>query len=637
MNLYETVEHLLRSNPNFVGENDEILKTKVSEAVTNLDPYLVKIFKNNDLTRQVFFQQLEDVWVLNQEKLKWVVNAKEFLEDSYTSYTNEIGLTNGGKFVSANTDVVLDFPYKDAVLVGGQDKDDQKRQEIMYHEIIAYDEITQLKAPKVFGNVRRYTIDSVEKEVVFKDDDNLIIKGNNYSALNSLLPRYYGKIQSIYIDPPYNRNDDSFEYNDKFNHSTWLTFMKNRLELAKKLLSDTGSIYIHIDDTEHAYLKVLCDEIFGRGNFLANIIWEKKTGSSDANHMAINTENILFYAKNIENVFLTKNPDSYNKNRYKFKDKYYERRGPYYLDTLDRGGLTYSDSLNYGIEMPDGNILYPNRRKEFKNDGWIWKWSKEKVKWGLENGFCEFIQDKEGNYSIRYKVYLNVNNEDEIISRSAPWKNLIKGAMNTTATNEQKELFGRKVFSTPKPEKLIHYLLDINTQEDDLVLDFFMGSATTQSVAMKKNRRFIGIEQMDYINTVSVPRLQKVIEGEQGGISKDVDWQGGGSFVYCELLEDGQRLIHKIQSASSETIQSVKDEIYHSEQIVPYILTSDLEKADKDFNALTLDEQKQALIGLIDKNKLYVNYSSIDDEDYQISKADKKFSRSFYEGGEVHD
>ncbi|MGX7078529.1 DNA methyltransferase [Globicatella sanguinis] len=362
-----------------------------------------------------------------------------------------------------------------------------------------------------------------------------------------------------------------------------------------------------------------------------------KTGSSDTDNVAINTENILMYAKNIDKVALTRNPNSYNENRYKHKDKYYERRGPFYFDTLDRGGLKYSDSMNYGIEMPDKKILYPNGRREFFNDGWTWKWGKEKVEWGIKNGFCEFVKDSSGEYNIKYKVYLKVDNNDEIISRSAPWKNLLKGMMNTTASNELKKLFGSKVFSTPKPEELLNYLLSINTKPGDIVLDFFMGSATTQAVAMKMNLRFIGIEQMEYVNTVSVPRLQKVINGEQGGISKNVEWQGGGSFVYCELLEDGQRLIDKIQSASSETIQSVKDEIYHSEQIVPYILTSDLEKADKYFNTLSLEEQKQVLIELIDKNKLYVNYSSIDDEDYQISEGDKNFSRSFYEGGEVND
>lgn len=638
MNLYETVEHLLRSNPNFVGENDEILKTKVSEAVTNLDPYLVKIFKNNDLTRQVFFQQLEDVWVLNQEKLKWVVNAKEFLEDSYTSYTNEIGLTSAGKFLSANNDVVLDFPYKDAVLVGGQDKDDQKRQEIMYHEVIGYDQITNLKAPKVFANAKRYTVDGIEEGITFTDEDNLIIKGNNYAALNSLLERYQGKVKLIYIDPPYNTGTDSFNYNDNFNHSSWLIFMKNRLEIAKKLLTDDGVIFVHCDNNEQSYLKVLLDELFGDKQFIETITVVNNPRGRDYGGIANMHEFIHVYAKVKGEVDLNKIEDP-DKN-FPFKDEIgdYEVRELRNRNTAfhvgNRPNLCYPFYVNPENEVDNGFLelslepkagfveVMPAKSRGIQT---VWRWGKPKSKENLNINIVGKAMKENGRYMIVEKYRDNTQ-----MPRSVWWDKEVNSERGTV---HLRELFGKKVFNFPKPEESLKRIIQIGSKRGDLILDFHLGSGTTAAVAHKMGRQYIGIEQMDYIEDITVERLKKVIDGEQGGISKAVDWQGGGSFVYCELLEDGQRLIDKIQSASSETIQSVKDEIYRSEQIVPYILTSDLEKADKDFNALTLDEQKQALIGLIDKNKLYVNYSSIDDEDYQISKADKKFSRSFYEGG----
>lgn len=190
-----------------------------------------------------------------------------------------------------------------------------------------------------------------------------------------------------------------------------------------------------------------------------------------------------------------------------------------------------------------------------------------------------------------------------------------------------------------KPEQLLKRIIELSTNRGDLVLDFFVGSGTTASVCHKLNRRYIGIEQMNYINNLTVQRLKNVISGDKSGISTlvDVNWQGGGTFVYCELLEDSQRLIDMIISANEDTIQGIKETVYHSEQIVPYILTSDLKKADKAFSELTLEDKKEVLIGLIDKNKLYVNYSSIDDDEYEVSEEDKAFSKSFYEGSGSHE
>ena len=254
-----------------------------------------------------------------------------------------------------------------------------------------------------------------------KNSENLLIKGDNLEVLKHLSNAYYEKVKMIYIDPPYNTGSDGFVYADdrKFtieelqdlagvseerakrildftqsksnSHSAWLTFMYPRLYIAKQLLKEDGVIYISIDDNEVAQLKLLMDEIFGEENFITQFSWQKKTGASDATGIATITENIITYSKNknLCDETFTKNFDSFDSKRYKLKDKHLTERGNHYIDNLDRGGLNYSDSMNYGIKCPDGTMAFPNGRTEYFNDGWIWKWSEKKVKWGIENDFIE--------------------------------------------------------------------------------------------------------------------------------------------------------------------------------------------------------------------------------------------------------
>lgn len=266
--------------------------------------------------------------------------------------------------------------------------------------------------------------------------------------------------------------------------------MYPRLKLARNLLSKNGVIFISIDDNEQFNLKKLCDEIFGEENFICNFIWRKKTGASDSKDISTITEYILTYVKSkndLEDIF-TKNKQSYDPKRYKFKDEFFERRGPYYPDNLDRGGIRYSDSLNYPIECPDGSITYPNGRTKFENDNWIWTWGKDKFEWGIKNGFIEFKKStkKESGWGVYYKNYVNVDNKDELRERSAPHKNIIMDIINTEGSVEIKKLFDSKVFSYPKPSNLIK-LLFTYVNNCSLVLDFFSGSGTTAEAVMKYN------------------------------------------------------------------------------------------------------------------------------------------------------
>lgn len=378
-----------------------------------------------------------------------------------------------------------------------------------------------------------------KESVDFDNTQNLYIEGDNLDVLKVLRETYLGKVKMIYIDPPYNTGND-FVYNDDFAqskeefeqnsgfldkdgnktmnkmqrntesngrfHTDWLNMIYPRLKVARDLLADNGVVFISIDDNEVENLKKICCEIFGESSYITDFIWQKKTGASDAKGIATITEYIVVYCKKANNVdkLFTRNTESYDLNRYKYKDEFCIERGPYYIDNLDRGGLQYSDSLNYGIKCPDGTVTYPNGKLSYINEGWIWKWSKAKVEWALNNSFLEFRKssNKESGWSVCYKNYLNVDNECKPIERAAPHKNLITDVLNANAASVMKTLFGNnKYFDYSKPVELIYTLINkVKNNDGFLILDFFSGSATTAHAVMKLNaedggnRKFIMVQ-----------------------------------------------------------------------------------------------------------------------------------------------
>lgn len=606
-NIFEIVVEVLKTNSKYISGDGKLLKAIVYSDVMTMDKELLCLLLSNAKIKERFFKDVNGILIFDKQGFVWFIESKEFLPDSYTRYTNKIGLTNGGDFISKSNDVVLDFPYKDCILEGGQDKEDQKRKEIFYNETIASDEINKMLAPKVFTNAKRYTKDGIEENITFDENDNLIIKGNNLIALSSLLKRYEGKVKCIYIDPPYNTGSDSFNYNDSFNHSSWLVFMKNRLELAKKLLSDTGSIFIQIDSFEQAYLKVIMDELFGRENFRNAITWKRRGGSANPSNQLNNVvEWILWYSKDSATMeykpIFSLNDDN--------TQKYIKERFTF----VDENGRKYMKSP---IQSPNyrENLIYDY--KGYKTPAKGYSISREVMEQWDKEGKLAFPDSKDKN--INRKIFLDEYKGQPINSF---WSDIF---VINPMSSERIE-FG----AGQKPEALIERILSMVTNEGDLIVDYHLGSGTTCAAAHKMGRRYIGVEQMDYIEDITVERMNKVIDGEQGGISKFVNWQCGGSFVYCELLENASTLIKKIQAASEETISEIKNEIYADERIIPYITKEELEKADEEFASLELEEKKKALISLVDKNKLYVNYSDMDDESYDISESDKAFTKSFY-------
>ena len=611
--LQQEINNVLKAFPEYWNENT-LLKNKLIEDVRSYNESLIESLLSNALIRDTYSLQLSSGIVFKVEDFINMLRFKNYWDNSYTKYTNEIGLTSESKYLRYNTDIVLDFPHKDSVLEGGMTKEDRGKKEIYYHNVIAKEEIDTLFSPKVLTNIKKFDDSGSHQIQSIKEKDNLIIKGNNLIALHSFKERYAGKVKLIYIDPPYNTGGDSFKYNDRFNHSTWLTFIKNRLEIAYELLSDDGSIWITLNDTEVHYLKVLCDEIFDRDNFYSEIIWvNNKQAKGYSDKISLHHNTILVYTKsNLFNINLLERKEEDNIN-YKNPDN--DPKGPWRASDV-RNSL-WRPNLQYNITTPSGKII-----KHPENG---WRFSKETFEKELKEGKIKFSDDES---RIIRKIYLNEQPGRVVES---VWHTEDVGTTRE-ANSEIKSLFGTSKFSTTKPEKLLQRIIHLGTNENDVVLDFFMGSASTQAVALKMNRRFIGIEQMDYINSVSIPRLQKVIEGEQGGISKNVAWQGGGSFVYAELHNLNEAFVDRIQASQdsrelNDLLQEMKDKAYLNFKV-------DLEKMTSDnngFHELSLKEQKDVLIQVLDMNQLYLNYSEIEDSQYDISDSVKAFNHSFYQ------
>ena len=608
MNFLQELETVLKDDERFVSQDGQLLKPRVQDAVTQLDAQLIRQLMAAPALKEHFFKNVDGITIFDQEKFMWVVNSKEFLPDSYTSYRNKIGLSaNDHELLTSSNEVSLVWPYKDCVLEGGQDKEEEKRDEIFYNETLAPDEVGRLLAPKAFSNATRYSAEGEEHVTEFDENDNLLIKGNNLLALSSLLERYEGQVKCIYIDPPYNTGGDGFNYNDRFNHSTWLTFIKNRLVLARRLLADDGVIFLSLDDKEAHYCKILMDEVFGREHFVADICHKARASVSNDKIISVSHNHLLMFARNERLVYARREKYGISKDTSTFTLK--DDRGYYKLVPVDGPG---------GARK--GNPFY-----EFLGVEGYWRFSKATMQEMYDDGLIV----KQGK-SLQQKYYKSkADGQRQTITTW--WDEGLLTSSASTELNNKLELS----FNNPKNEALLELVLEFATQSGDLVLDFFLGSGTTAAVAQKMGRRYIGVEQMDYVSSVTIPRLQKVIAGEQGGVSKAQEWKGGGSFVYVELAEQGEKLMGELQdAATADEVQGLLDRATDRGLLRPSILPDQLAESALEFAYLSLDEQKRAVAELIDKNRLYVNASDVEDTELGLSETDIAFTKSFYGKGE---
>jgi len=617
--------NLLKTDPRFVDDEGELVLAAVQDRAWKINRDLVKLLLSDKEIKAKFFDEIEGHWIFNINTFIDYISQKNFLDNSYTRFRNRIGLTIGGKYLRERGEVELAWPYKDCVLEGGQTKEEEKRKEIFFNEVLAQDEINRLLDPKVLTNFTRYTANGKEKVTDFKRDENgvirenLIIKGNNLLALHTLKTQFRGKVKLIYIDPPYNTGNDDFKYNDNFNHSAWLTFMKNRLQVAKSFLRNDGVIFVNCDDNEQAYLKILMDEEFGAENFVADFIWNHRKSSQNDIDLSLSHNYILCYAKNRSQFQL--NPLGINGEKFENPDN--DPKGDWTADPMDAPNIR--PNLTYEIRNPNTGESY------WPPEGRCWRFTKEKYEEALAEGRIVF--GKTGKSRPQYKRY-RFEAEARGTNPFTIWDDV---GTATEATKELMKLFETKqVFSTPKPERLLQRIIHLATKSNDIVLDYFIGSGTTSSVAHKTGRQYIGIEQMDYIEAIPVERLKKVIAGEQGGISKSVNWQGGGDFVYCELMKYNEAFMERIQAAkSSEELVQIWREMAENSFLNWYVNPAMPEEAVNDFIALGnepngLEKQKHLLAELLDKNQLYVNLTEIDDAQFKVSAEDKALNKAFY-------
>lgn len=640
----EKLIELLKNDSRFIDDEGELVKAAVIDRAWKIDRDLVKLLLGKPEIKGKFFEEIEGHWIFNINTFIEYIADKNFLANSYTRFRNKIGLNIDGKFLRERGEVSLVWPYKDCILEGGQTKEEEKRKEIFFNEILAQDEIDRLFDPKVLTNWKRYTVDGEHKVTNIERDDtgtireNLIIKGNNLLALHTLKKQFRGKVKLIYIDPPYNTGNDEFGYNDNFNHSSWLTFMRNRLEVARVLLRDDGLIFVQCDDNEQAYLKVLMDEIFKNQNFIATCVWQKiHSTKNDARHLSENQDYIFIYAKNEEAIEII------------LLDRTAEMDKRYINHDNDPRGSWQSGDLVANEERKEGyyDVIGPTGKCFNVPKGKHWVYSKIALEELIKDNRIWF--GKTGDAFPRKKRFLS-----EVTGRKAnTWWSSNELGHNQEGKREQKKIFGEKfneeMFPTPKPERLLQRIINLATNEGEIVLDFFAGSATTAAVAHKMNRQWITVEQMDYVKTIPVERIKKVIgkkakkagqmfeeiECDQGGISKIIDWRGGGEFIYCELMEFNEAFMGKIQAAkSSEKLVDLWKDIAENSFLNWYVNPEMPEEAVNDFIEIGrtengLEKQKKLLAELLNKNQLYVNLSEIDDEDFNVSEEDKKLNQSF--------
>ena len=671
----------------------------------NLELYesIISLFLEDEELKSKFFLKVNDVFVFKTNDFKFFMEENK-VYNSFTQYKNRIGLTDGKRFLKDSADVVLNFPYKDCVLEGGQSSEEgldsyyeydetvtktdkkkgykaenynlkqSKRNEIFFNQILAKDEIDRLFDKKAFVSWKRFTTDGeVSVGEIKRDEDgtikeNLIIKGNNLLALHSLKELYTERIKMIYIDPPYYfskklKSNDSFVYNSNFKLSTWLSFMKVRLEVAKILMKDDGIIFVSIDDGGQSYLKVLMDEVFGMENFVANLptIMNLK-GNNDEFGFSGTHEYTLVFAKKIKNVKLNEFPideeeifDEWESDEIGFFKKGAPMRATGEEDKReDRKEMFYpilikNDSVST-ITIKEHKKLY-NKETDLFDD----KYLDLLIKNYEEKGY-EVILPFSGNKFGRWRWGFSEKNRqklvtDVIINRTNDSISLYKkqrptlGELPTkkpksifykpeyssgNGTAQIKEFFGEKVFNNPKPMDLIKDFILLGTKKDDIILDYHSGSGTTGHAILQLNkedngnRKFILIEQMNYINTITIPRIEKVIKN--GNIND--------SFIFCELAPYNEKAKEEVNNCNTlKELEKLFDTLYDK-----YFLNYNLkvkefkEKVlkEENFKALTLEQQKEMFLTMLDLNQMYVQYSEMTDSKYCIDKVFQELTNKFY-------
>lgn len=626
--LFSKTEQVLLTVNNFTSAEGKLLRNKVLEASEKMDSELLSALISDDVTKNTYFTDVDGILVFDKQKFSWIVQNKSFLPDSYTRYKNKIGLMNSkGEFIAHSHDVELVFPHKDCILEGGQTKEDQKKDEIFYNELLSPDQITTLMAPKAFCNAKKYDKSGCHEVTEITDEDNLIIKGNNLLAINSLLLKYTKRIDCIYIDPPYNpeSNANTFIYNNSFNHSSWLTFMKNRLEVAKKLLKNDGVLIVAIDKNEQAYLQVLVEELFPDKEIDCITIIHNPRGTLGTNFSYSNEFALFITPKGVKTI----------------SDRKLKEDEIDWSPLRNWGGESLrTDAKNcfYPVFVKDNVIVgfgdvcpddyHPRKNEENNGVVSVFPIDNQGVerKWRYARQTVEEIKK-----NLRVKQLKDGLVDIELGKDFGTYKTVWTDSKYDASTNGAqllKKINPATKFSYPKSLYNVEDCVAsvVKQKKDAIILDFFGGSGTTGHAVQEINkdggrRKFILVEQMDYIESETLTRninVTKLLDNEC-------------PIVYCELAKLNQSYVERIQSCKTDAeIKALTDEILKSDFVSSKVKPSDINTSAADYNELSFDEKQQFAMELLDKNLLYVNYSERHDPDMKLTESDIAFSESFY-------
>lgn len=666
--LKSKVEKLLSEIPDFTDENKNLKINVIKDYADNGNIKLLEPLLKNPQTKKAFFTPILDSFVFNTAKFK------EFLEyssacNSYSKYLGQkIGLYMGDSSLLDRNEVVLNFPFKDCVLEGGQRKEDgldtyyeyddkkgeyekkqSKRREVFYNEVLAQDEIDSLFSPKAFCNAKRYEKGKVEKCIKVNRDaelntkrglpedtitDNLIIKGNNLLALHSLKKEFAGKVKLIYIDPPYNTRNptaDTFIYNNNFKDSTWLTFMRNRLEIGKKLLSKDGCLIIAIDENEHSYLGVLLHELFDTEYEIHNItIVHNPRGVQGTNFSYTNESAYFVIPKGKKSIVDRKiAPDEIewsNLRNWGTESERTDAKNCFYPIRVDKttlniigfGDVSPDDYHPNGTNVMKGKeiLVYPVDSKGVERK---WRYAKQSVE-----SIKHLLRAREKSGVIDIEIGKDFGQYKTV------WANPMYDA-NEYGTKIVKDLVPNCPFSFPKSLWNVYDCLYsvVGKDKEAIILDFFGGSGTTAHAVEELNkndngkRQFILCEQMDYINTVTVPRVAEVQKRNEGG-----------SFVYLELAKKNETALEQISDCKSlEELTELFDELCSKYFLHYNVRVKEFRKEieSERFKQLSLKQQKEMFSRMLDLNQLYVNTDDRHDKNTGLTEDDIAITEDFYQ------
>ncbi|MGN8647792.1 DNA methyltransferase [Gracilibacillus sp. HCP3S3_G5_1] len=635
----EALENVLKQFGEKYFIDGVVNKSKVIQDLDTYDEELLTAFLSNKILKDNFTMDIAGNTILQTNQLIDLLEADEYWQDSYTKYSKKIGLTAGGKFIDENEDVVLDFPYKDTILKASMskedtDKNDLRPDEPFLNEVIAKEEIDVLLDEKIFNNIVKYYSDGNYETVNEYMEENLLIKGNNLIALHSIKAKFLNSFDVIYIDPPYNvtSSNNTFIYNNNFNHSSWLTFMKNRLDVAKDLLKkEEGVLIVAIDDNEVNYLGVLLDEIFKDGYEKHMITVVHNPRGVQGTNFSYSHEYLYFVfpqgKKLIEDSELSEDEISYtNLRNWGGESLRSDGRNTFYPIKVD---VKTNEIIGFGAILEDD--IHPNQTEIKNGIAYVYPIDNKGIerKWRYARQTIESVKD------MLKAVKKNNNTYEIMIGKNFGQYKTVWQSPKYDASVHGKQLLGRLVpnndFSFPKSVYAVYDALKavIKNRKNAKVLDFFSGSGTTAHAVQilnkedNGNRKYVMIEQMPYIRTIQIDRL---LSEDESKLNDD--------FIYMELMEKNKGFIDAIRKCDT---QNDIDQLFNfmlEEAEIDFRV--DLEKIKDTLHQLSLDDQKRTLFKIIEKNQLYYNYSEIDDENVRdlISDSDYKFNKSFYEGGE---